>query len=199
MTILDLKVRVRNNMIDFQHYRKPMANPLVILRSSAHPAKVKRITLVQEGIRILRNTRRTLGWELMMEEMTDLAARLRDSGYDEVYRGEIIRDAVVGYERQVEASDKGEKPLYRPREWKIVERQREKQIKKSAWFRTSDSVAFLPATPGSELAGEMRRVFEEEWRRVSMNIRVMERGGLSIKHELFKTGLKADEPCGKPN
>ena len=47
--------------------------------------------------------------------MTDLAVRLRDSGYDEVYRGEVIRDAVVGYERQVAASDREEKPLYRPR------------------------------------------------------------------------------------
>ena len=89
---------------------------MVIMRKSAHPARMKRVTLVQEGIRILRNTRRSLGWEVMMEEMTDFAARLRDSGYDEAYRGEVIRDAVVGYERQVAASDRGEKPLYRPSE-----------------------------------------------------------------------------------
>ena len=94
MPILDLQVKVSNNPIDFKHYRKPMANPLVIMRRSAHPARMKRVTFVQEGIRILRNTRRTLGWEVMMEEMTDFAARLRDSGYDVVYRGEVIRDAV---------------------------------------------------------------------------------------------------------
>ena len=51
-----------------------MANPLEILRNSAHPAKVNRVTLVQEGIRILRNTSRALGWEVMQEEMTVLAA-----------------------------------------------------------------------------------------------------------------------------
>ena len=55
MPILDLQVRLSdNNTIDFKHYRKPMANPLIILKGSAHPAKVKRVTLVQEGIRILR-------------------------------------------------------------------------------------------------------------------------------------------------
>ena len=119
MPILDLQVKVSDintNTIDFKHYRKPMSNPLVIMKRSAHPARMKRVTLVQEEIRILRNTRRTLGWEVMQEEMTDLAVRLRDSGYDEVYRGEIIRDAVIGYERQAAASDRGDKPLYRPSE-----------------------------------------------------------------------------------
>ena len=73
MPMLDLQERVSdNNTIDFKHYRKPMANPLVILKSSANPAKVKRVTLVQEGIRILRNTRRSLGWETIAEEMMDL-------------------------------------------------------------------------------------------------------------------------------
>ena len=66
-----------------------------------------------------------------------------DSGYDEVYRGEVIRDAVVGYERQVAASDRGKKPLYRPREWKQEERLKEKHLKKSAWFRP----AFFTSTP----------------------------------------------------
>ena len=65
MPILDLQVRVSNNNIDFKHYRKPMANHLLILKRSAHPAKIKRVTLVQEGISILRNTSRTLVWEVM--------------------------------------------------------------------------------------------------------------------------------------
>ena len=199
MPILDLQVKVSNNTIDFKHYRKPMANPLVIMRRSAHPARMKRVTLVQEGIRILRNTRRTLGWEVMMEEMTDLAARLRDSGYDEVYRGEVIRDAVVGYERQVASSDRGEKLLYRPREWRQEERIREKQLKKAAWFRPADSVAFFPATPGGELVTMVRKVLEEEGIRLKLNIRAVETGGISLKSELFQPDLTAGEPCGKPD
>ena len=67
---------------------------------------------------------------------------------------------MVGYERQVEASDRGEKPLYRPREWKQEERQREKHLKKAAWFRPADSVAFFPATPGGELVTMVRKVLE---------------------------------------
>ena len=131
--------------------------------------------------------------------MMDLAVRLRDSGYDEVYRGEIISDAVIGYERQVAASERGEKPLYRPREWRKEERQERKLLSKAAWFRTADSVSFIPATPGGELASEMRKVLEEEGKRLSMNIRVIEKSGTKLKNELFKPDLRAGEPCGIPN
>ena len=126
----------------------------------------------------------------------DLAVRLRDSGYDEVYRGEIISDAVIGYERQVAASERGDKPLYRPREWRKKERQEKKLLSKAAWFRPADSVAFMPATPGGELSSEMKKVLEEEGKRLSMNIRVIEKSGTKLKHELFKPDLRAWEPCG---
>ena len=106
---------------------------------------------------------------------------------------------MIGYERQAAASDRGDKPLYRPREWKQEERLREKQLKKSAWFRPADSVAFFPATPGSELLGVIRKVLEEEGRRLNMSIRVVETGGISLKSELFKPELTAGDPCGKPD
>ena len=111
----------------------------------------------------------------------------------------MIRDAVVGYERQVAASERGEKPLYRSRQWKYEERQQGKLLKKSAWFRPADSVVFVPATPGGELAGEMRKVVEEEGSRLKMHIKIIERGGTSLKNELTKPDLKADKLCGKPN
>ena len=75
----------------------------------------------------------------------------------------------------------------------------EKLLSKTAWFRPADSVAFMPATPGGELASEMRKVLEEEGKRLSMNIRVIEKSGTKLKNELFKPDLRAGEPCGIPN
>ena len=40
----------------YQFYRKPMANPLLIIPRSALPEKVKRTALTQQAIRIMKNT-----------------------------------------------------------------------------------------------------------------------------------------------
>ncbi len=47
----------------------------------------------------------------------------------------------------------GEKPMYRTRTWRKIERMREKRKKREGWYRKGgyDSVIFVPATPGSEL------------------------------------------------
>ena len=45
----------------------------------------------------------------------------------------------------------------------------------------------------------IRKVLEEEGRRLNMSIRVVETGGISLKSELFKPDLTAGDPCGKPD
>ena len=50
---------------------------------------------------------------------------------------------------------------------------RGKQLKKSAWFRPADSIV---------LAGEMKKVLEEEDKRLNLNIIIIERGGTSLKN-----------------
>ena len=57
MALLDTEVWVEENVVWYEHYRKPMANPLLMMEISAMPAKVKRTTMVQEVVRIRRNTR----------------------------------------------------------------------------------------------------------------------------------------------
>ena len=46
-----------------------------------------------------------------------MAKAMMRSGYPEQYRREVLEDSIVGYQRQVAASEKGETPLYRGREW----------------------------------------------------------------------------------
>ena len=62
--ILDLKVWIQGNKVVYEHYRKPCASYALIMAKSAMPDKDKRICLVQEVIRILRNTRKRLPKEL---------------------------------------------------------------------------------------------------------------------------------------
>ena len=63
-----------------------MANFLVMLHNSAMPTKVKRTVLTQEVIRVLRNCRLELPWEEKAKFLTELAVRMKSSGYNEKFR-----------------------------------------------------------------------------------------------------------------
>ena len=64
-----------------------------------------------------------------------------------------MRSALASYNRLLELDASGEKPLYRPREWRALERAREERKRPGNWFRKGDfdTVIFVPATPGSQL------------------------------------------------
>ena len=46
---------VEGTKVRYEHFRKEMANQLLMLEISAMPSKVKRATLTQEVITIMRN------------------------------------------------------------------------------------------------------------------------------------------------
>ena len=52
MPMLDIQVWVEGSAVQYEHYRKPMANPLVMLKMSTMPSTIKRTTLTQEVVRI---------------------------------------------------------------------------------------------------------------------------------------------------
>ena len=58
-----------------------MANPLFMMEMSAMPAKVKRTTLVQEVVRIRRNTRPGLPWDVTVKHLNEFCKRMKASGY----------------------------------------------------------------------------------------------------------------------
>ena len=72
-------------------------------------------------------------------------------------------------------------------------------MKQVSWYRPADVVLFLPATPDGELAELARKVVEQEGPRLGVSVRVVEKGGLSLKRQLVSTDLAAGEPCKPPN
>ena len=71
MALLDTEVWVEENKVWYEHYRKPMANPLLMMEMSAMPSKVKRTTLVQEVVTILRNIRPGLPAEVTEKHLNN--------------------------------------------------------------------------------------------------------------------------------
>ena len=186
MPILDLEVAVVRGRIAYRHYRKIMANPVVIHQRSAMPQNVKRACLTNEVIRMMRNTSRDEDEEVRKFFLSDFSHRMRMSGYPEQFRREIIVAGVRGYEKQVERNDKGECPLHRPKGFRKEERTQEKAIKKRAWYKPSDAVLFCPSTPEGELARRMRRITQDVGERTGLRVRVVERGGISIQSQLVR-------------
>ena len=153
MPILDLKVKVSDmGDIHYQFYRKPMAQHQTILEKSAMPMRIKRQAFSQEVIRILRNTKGSLPWLDKAEHISQFVLRMKDSGYSEKFRLEIVQGGIRCFEKQVERDVSGECPLYRPGEFQREERDKAKKLKRVAWQKPSDSVLFVPPTPGSVLA-----------------------------------------------
>ena len=67
-------------------------------------------------------------------------------------------------------------------------------MKKAAWFRPADAVLFLTANPHSLLADRTTEVVNQE-KRLGLNVKVVERAGISLKQQLVKTDLGIADPC----
>ena len=146
LPILDLKVWIKEVEVEvegqnvfgpklyYHFYRKPMSNWLLIPAKSAMSNSVKRTAITQYGLRILRNTKLELEWEIVAELLSEFAERLRDSGYGERFRVEVIRSILEGWRKMVEEQEKGGRPINRPRKWNQGEREESKWRKKTSWY-----------------------------------------------------------------
>ena len=79
------------------------------------PASVKKITLVQIGVTMLRNTRPKLHSELRVSMMEQLATKMMIFDYPADFRRGVIESAVKCYEAELAVSKSGEKPSQIPR------------------------------------------------------------------------------------
>ena len=92
LPILDLKVwfrdveveveggRVNRPKLYYHYYKKPMSNCLLIPARSAMSSSVKRTAITHYGLRILRNTKLELEWEIVAELLSEFSERMKDSG-----------------------------------------------------------------------------------------------------------------------
>ena len=69
--------------------------------------------------------------------------------------------------------------MYRSKEWRKVERRKEKQKKKISWYKKGgySSVIFIPATPQSTL----KRALNEDIKASGLKIKIIEKTGISMK------------------
>ena len=206
LPILDLKCWAEDTLqgrteVYYEFYRKPMANQLLMLYDSAMPEKVKRTTLSQEVIRILRNCHPDLPWQTKCQHLNAFTERMRDSGYPESFRYEVIQSGLNGYRKMVEVEEAGGRPVNRLQKSDQIDRKRQKDIKKDTWYKNGlySTVLFVPCTPGSKLAKELKEVEarsadDREWR-----VKIVEMGGSTLRAQTCKSNPWKGRSCGRQN
>ena len=186
MALLDTEVWVEENKVWYEHYRKPMANPLLMMEMSAMPAKVKRTTLVQEVVRIRRNTRPGLPWDVTVKHLNEFCKRMKASGYNQQYRFQVLKSGMEGYEKMLETERRGGRPINRRRSWGEDERQKKKELQSKVWFRRGghDVPLFVPHTPRGELARRIKEKEAQNNQGRKIRFKIVEKSGITLEQKL---------------
>ena len=126
---------------------------------------------------------------------------LKNSGYSEAFRAEILNAGLKGYNKIVKA-EQGVRPMYRPKGWQEKERWLAKKRKKTNWLGNFwKSAIFVPPTPGSELKKQMQAK-EQETRaggRESYPIKIIETAGRTLEQALVNTDPFDGNRCSDEN
>ena len=93
--------------VRFEFYSKPSASSTFIMASSAQPWGQKRTTLTQELIRRLLNCSKELSCEVRRRHLNNYMQLLKNSGYCEKFRAEVLRSGLLGYSKIVAAEKRG--------------------------------------------------------------------------------------------
>ena len=123
---------------------------------------------------------------------------LKNSGYSQKFRLEILHSGLQGYNKILKAERDGIRPVYRPKGWNESARWLEKRRKKNNWLGPFwKSCIFVPPTPGSELKKLMQSK-EEEMRaggREAFPIKIIETAGKTLEQALVNTDPFGGNQC----
>ena len=197
--MLDVKMWIETvgnkRLILYEHYEKEMTTKAVIHARSALPTRTKRTVLTQEMLRRLLHCSRHLPWERVCAHANDYMKKLQYSGYDQLFRYNVVRSALKAFDHITKCDDNGVRPKNREKNWKRVERIEEKRRKRNEWYKEGgfDSVLFVPMTPH----GELRKAYQKEVRRSGLRIRIVERTGRTLKSQLQRSNPFKETNCGR--
>ena len=122
--------------------------------------------------------------------------RIQYSGYEQEFRYEVLSSALNAYDKLRQSEARGERPLYRPKEWNAEEREEARELKKRNWYKRGgyETVVFVPATPNSQLRKRYEKVIE----RTGIKMRVVEQSGVSLKRTLQRSDPAKNQTCWHP-
>ena len=158
LPVLDLEVFLIQNKIHFSFYKKPMSNPQVIQYTSAISNRIKRDSLLQEGLRRIRNCSSGVTEGEKTRILSSYMNTLRISGYLAPYRFQILK-GVLNRQQQIEEEiARGDRVRFRNRLQIVTQKQQTVGNYPNTWFLKADTTNILkiPCTPQSKLVNLVR-------------------------------------------
>ena len=199
--VLDVKLRVNSNgYIEYSFYRKPCANNLLVLKESALAMKNKFTILTHECFRRLHNCSDTLPEEEKVEILNKFMSDLKDSGYNEKERKNILEAGLKTFSNLKEKEKNGERPFYRSRFFQQDGKINLQHKKSRNWFKTGKngncfkSVMFVEATPGDKLLKMLKETEERFKIDVNYRIKFASKSGIKLK-SIFNNASKSKKTC----
>ena len=202
MPILDTKmwigeVEVRGEMkhqILYIYYEKAMSSKHVLHKESAISRGSKINILVNELLRVMRNTSLRVQQEEKDKHIQHFINKMQFSGYNQEDRVQVYQKA----KRKFEEKTRGREVYpHVDKATRMKESTREKVQKRKEWFKQGKykGVFYVDATPGGSLAKECQKVLD----RCDIPIKTMEKTGDSIKKLLTKSNPFKPNNCGDPS
>ena len=200
MPVLDLKAwMVKEDgkcVIKTSFYKKEVSSKLVIRRDSALSWICKKSTLSGEVFRRLHNCsediRELEGPKILREFCNDL----KNSGYCKLERDIIVTEGISRLKNLIEKVNEEERPFYRNGDWMKIERSIDKVLKKRSWCgKNTETVVFVQATPEEVL----KKAVQTEADLSGIKVRVVEKGGRSIKSLLQRSDIQPNKKCYQDN
>jgi hypothetical protein len=179
-----------------------MKSQYVLMKDSAVNMATKRNSLTQEVKRRLQNCHEDVPKCEVAEILSQFAQKLKNSGYREKFRWEVINAGVLAHNERVKLDKKGEKVLYRDRNDNKASRKRSKIQNAHNWWKQVHgeqevpySVIKVPFTPNSLLMKQ----FQEVTKKHEFPIKFMELSGYSLQNLLEKSNPFQEDTCGRPD
>ena len=165
------------------------------------PEKVKRTTLSQEVIRILRNCHPNLPWQSKLQHLNEFTERMKDSGYPETMRYEVIQSGLKGNEKMLEVEQGGERPVNRLQKLEETGRKKQKEIKKDNWYRNGmpSTGLFVLCSPGGILARKLKGVEARDAEDRGWRVKIIENGGNTLRSQTCKSNPWSGKTCERQN
>ena len=198
--ILDVKVKINDHgKIEYIFYKKPAANRLGTLKSSAYSIHNKMTILTQECFRRLHNTSEHCDNKVKENILSEFMIDLKLSGYDERERKIILDGGIKTYFNLKLKERNGIRPFYRSSCEQTVSGTK-KNDKVKNWFRqgvNSDqfkSVMFVDATPGDKLLKMLKSTESKFMISENFRIKFVPKAGIKLKSLLQRKSIK-DQTC----
>ena len=155
----------------------------------------------------MRNCDRGTEVEEIGEVLSKFSQKMRDSGYEEKMRREVVDAGVKVYREQVRKDEAGERPLYRRRTQDREQKEEAKRKKRNFWKKKKEKGGggdkeiegrirmpiFVPYTENEELV----RRFKKRAKGSGVDVVFIERTGYSIQNQLERADPYEEDGCGR--